>query len=84
MIRSPILVLSQRASRSFPSLPPGPRSLALLSEGESLLSVWGQEIFFLIFSFFASIGVLLNGMVESSLLSEDGLLTLDIDGVMPI
>ena len=42
------------------------------------------NIRYCIFVFYVLIGVLLKGMVESSLLSKDGLLTPDIDGVMSL
>ena len=49
----------------------------------SLLSVWGQKIyFFSIFLFYALFGMLLKCMGERFLLSKDESLTPDIDGVM--
>ena len=44
--------------------------------------LFGVKIFFSIFMFYVSIGVLLKGVVESSLLSKDELLTPYIDGVL--
>ena len=49
----------------------------------SVLSVYGGQRF-LIFNFYVSIGMMLKGMVESSLLFEDGTLTLNTDKVMPL
>ena len=49
-----------------------------------LLSVWGKEIFFCIFVFYVSIGVLLKGMIKSCLLSKDEALTPNIDKVMAV
>ena len=51
-------------------------------EAAHLLSVWGQEILFYIF--IVLIGVILKGVVKRSLLFKDELLTLDIDGFMPV
>ena len=62
-------------------------AIVTVTDGEygSLLSVWGEKIiFFCIFIFYVLIGVLLKGMVESSLLSEDELLIPDIDEVMAL
>ena len=55
-----------------------------LGAGISLLSVWGQLIFFSIFTFYALFGMLSKGMVKSFLLSEDESLTPNIDGVMAL
>ena len=41
-------------------------------------------LIFFVFSFFVLFGVLLTGMVNSSLLLKDELLTPDIDGVMAL
>ena len=50
-----------------------------------LLSVWGQLIiFFPVFIFNAYFGLLLKGMDESFILSEDEPLTPNIDGVMAL
>ena len=46
-----------------------------------VLSVWGENFVFY-FHVYASFGMLTAGMVESSLLSKDELLTPSIDGVM--
>ena len=50
-----------------------------------LLYVWGQLIIIFSISIFCDrIGVLLKGMVETSLLSEDEPLTPNIDKVMGV
>ena len=50
-----------------------------------LLSVWGQEIIsFCVFNFYATSGVILKSMIESSLLSKDEPLTSNIDEVMAV
>ena len=52
---------------------------------DNVLSVWGQEIYFFLFSFFMpDFGMLLKGMGESFILSEDEPLTPNIDGVMAL
>ena len=52
---------------------------------KGILSVRGEQIYiFSIFNFNVSIGMLLKGMVESSLLFEDEPLTPNIDKVMPV
>ena len=50
-----------------------------------ILSVWGgQNYFFSVFIFYARFGMLLKGMGESFLLSEDEPLTPNIDGLMAL
>ena len=49
-----------------------------------ILSVWGQEIYFSLFSFYALFAMLLKGMGERFLLSKDEPLTPSIDGVMAL
>ena len=62
----------------------GKRNVSRLSECD-VLSVWGeQNIIFFNINFYVSIGMLLKGMVESSLLFEDEPLTPNIDKVMPV
>ena len=50
----------------------------------TILSVWANNINFLPFHFYVSIGMLLKGTVESSLLSKDELLTQNIDKNMAV
>ena len=49
-----------------------------------LYCLLGSRIFVFLFSKYVLIGVLLKCMIESCLLSNDELLTLDIDGVMTV
>ena len=49
-----------------------------------ILSVCPQQNYFFYFRFYACFGVLLKGMVESCLLSEDEPLTLNIDRVVAL
>ena len=46
--------------------------------------LFGVKIFFCIFNFYKTSGVQLKGMIESSLLSKNEPLTLDIDGVVAL
>ena len=48
-----------------------------------VLSVWGQDLF-CVFNFYATSGVILKSMIESSLLSKDEPLTSNIDEVMAV
>ena len=50
---------------------------------EPVLSVWGEHFFFY-FNFYAWFGMLLKGVGESFILSEDEPLTPNIDGVMAL
>ena len=65
-------------SRIKPPLPQGNNSLQ-----STILSV-GVKNFVFLFSKHVLIGVLLKGMIDSCLLSNDELLTSDIDGVMTV
>ena len=51
----------------------------------TILSVWNQVIYLLLFSFFCALfGMLLKGMGEIFLLSKDEPLTPNIDGVVAL
>ena len=51
---------------------------------KSVLSVWGQEIFFCMFIILCHKGCVIESVAESSLLSKDEPLTPNIDKVMAV
>ena len=60
------------------------RAATATRERQQVLSVCPGRLTFLYFHFYVLIGVLLKGMVESSLLSKDELLIPDIDEVIAL